>query len=58
MFLVGQRVQITPKTAEARKFWEYVDGRTGNVEGVNNGLIIVKSGEQTFFVEPENLTHA
>lgn len=57
MFLVGQQVQITPKSAEARQFWAYVDGRKGTVSGMNNGLVEVKADGLTLYVEPENLTH-
>jgi hypothetical protein len=56
MFLVGQRVQITPKGREAREFWSFVDGWIGTVQGLNNGNVEVLSQGKTFFVQPENLT--
>lgn len=60
MFLHGDRVRITPKTPEAKKFWQFVDGWTGTVSGVNMGNIVVTcsqlDGPKTFFVQPENLT--
>lgn len=60
MFLAGQQVQITPKNAEARKFWAFVDGWCGRVEGMNTGRVVVvcqrDDGPKTLFVEPDNLT--
>lgn len=62
MFLIGQKVQITPKTQAAKAFWAFVEGWTGVVEGVNTGhYVVVCHGldtPRTFFVEPENLTAA
>lgn len=60
MFLVGDPVQITPKTREAQAFWAFVDGWHGTVAGYNLGNVEVHctrpDGMKTFFVPEQHLT--
>lgn len=56
MFLVGDPVQITPRSPEAKKFWGFVSGWCGEVGGMNNGAVVVHAHGKTFFVEPANVT--
>ena len=61
MFLIGEQVQITPRTKEAREFWAFVDGWHGEVRGAMAGgrMVVVcdrEDGPKQFYVEPENLT--
>lgn len=60
MFLVGNHVQVTPKSREDKEFWAFFDGYRGVVRGMNNGFVEVvcqhPEGPKTLFIQPENLT--
>ena len=60
MFLAGDKVQITPRSPEAKRFWSFVDGWTGTIEGsMGSRLTVVcnrDDGIKTLYLEPENLT--
>jgi hypothetical protein len=60
MFLVGDHVQITPKTKEAKAFWGFVDGWIGTVQGYNLGNVEVvcrrDDGIKTFYVPDDCLS--
>lgn len=61
MFQKGDRVMVTPRSAENRKFFEFVDGWRGVVAGLNNGFYQVdclnpQGQAVTLFVPPDCLT--
>lgn len=61
MLMVGDSVQITPRTQDARAFWAFVDGWHGTVRGAGQGgrFVVVcqrEDGPKTFYVEPDSLT--
>ncbi|MFZ3219670.1 MAG: hypothetical protein WA174_06525 [Rhodoferax sp.] len=60
MFQVHDKVMVTPKGAQWREFFAFVDGWRGEVTGWNNGFVMVvcqqQEGPKTLFVPPDCLT--